>query len=204
MLDYTRTRPLNLQTTSFDNWLGQLLDEYETPDGIALLRQLDGNVAIAFDHELIRRILINLMDNACQAIADKDTHAIDGAGSEGVVSITTRTENEWLELIVDDTGCGIPPDERAQVFEPLYSTKNFGVGLGLSIVRQSIELHGGDVLIADREGEGTRFILRLPRGLSEDHKLISEPRTLEQDPSRRVLIVDENQDFADDLTGNRE
>ena len=162
LLDYTRTRPLNLEPAPIDGWLGEVLDEYELPEGIRLGRALAAGAEIAFDHERLRRTLINLMDNACQAMKGDGALAKASGDGAGVLSVATRIEDDRLELIVGDTGPGVPPGERAQIFEPLYSTKNFGVGLGLPIVRQIIELHGGEIEIAGEAGEGARFILQLP------------------------------------------
>ena len=61
-----------------------------------------------------------------------------------------------------DTGQGIPPDRLERIFEPLYSTKGFGVGLGLPIVKQIMEMHGGGIDIESKPGEGTRTTLWLP------------------------------------------
>ena len=162
LLDYTRIRPLNLKPAAIDGWLGRLLDEYETPAGITLGRELDADVEIAFDHERLRRTLINLMDNACQAMIGEGDGDGTATNEDHRLTIATKCRDGRLELMVGDTGPGVPPGERARIFEPLYSTKSFGVGLGLPIVRQIVELHGGEIDIAGEAGEGARFILRLP------------------------------------------
>ena len=199
LLDYSRTQPLNLQTAPIDDWLGRLLDEYETPEGVALVRELDGDMEIAFDHDRLRRALINLMDNACQAMVGNGVPAKAGHGDESILTIATRIENGLLELIIGDTGPGIPHDERAKVFEPLHSTKNFGVGLGLPIVRQIVEMHGGDITIDGEAGEGAHFTLRLPLDLRKDQFVVREPQAPRDAPPRRVLIVGDDRDFADSL-----
>jgi signal transduction histidine kinase len=67
-----------------------------------------------------------------------------------------------LEIRVSDTGPGIPKDVRARVFEPLFSTKRYGVGLGLPIVKNIVEQHGGGIEIESQAGQGTTVILWLP------------------------------------------
>jgi len=70
--------------------------------------------------------------------------------------------------MLEDNGPGIPPDVLAKVFEPLFSTRTFGVGLGLPIVKQIMEGHGGGVEIESRVGEGTRVVLWLPTSLLDE------------------------------------
>ena len=65
-------------------------------------------------------------------------------------------------IVVADTGPGMPADVLAQVFEPLFSTKSFGTGLGLPTVKQIVEQHGGTIAIASAPGSGTRITIRLP------------------------------------------
>ena len=76
--------------------------------------------------------------------------------------VTTRADDGRIEVEVADTGPGVAPAEREKVLEPLYSTKNFGVGLGLPIVKQIIELHGGGLDIRGDVDEGARMVLWLP------------------------------------------
>ena len=78
-------------------------------------------------------------------------------------TVRTGETAERVELIFEDTGPGIPPEIQPKVFEPLFSTKGFGVGLGLSVVDQVMEQHGGGVTIENREGGGARVCLWLPR-----------------------------------------
>jgi signal transduction histidine kinase len=72
--------------------------------------------------------------------------------------------NAWLEVIFEDTGSGMPPDVYERIFEPLYSTKGFGAGLGLPVVKQIMEQHGGGIEIESEPGRGTRVCLWLPNG----------------------------------------
>jgi signal transduction histidine kinase len=87
----------------------------------------------------------------------------DAAGEgERLMTVATRVADARVELSVSDTGPGIPPEEVEKVFEPLYSTKAFGVGLGLPLVRQILEQHDGGIEVG-RTGEGgARFVLWLP------------------------------------------
>ena len=84
--------------------------------------------------------------------------------SEGrrLLEITTRSSDGCCEILVRDTGPGIPEALRDRIFEPLFSTKNFGVGLGVPIIKNIMEDHAGGVSYASREGEGTTVTLWLP------------------------------------------
>ncbi len=160
LLDFTRLRRLRLEITDFDRWLGGVLDEYPLPAGIELRRQLESGVRLSVDHDRIHRTVINLLDNACQAMTEEGGAMADGR--QRVLTVAARLARERLELSIGDTGSGVPPEELERVFEPLYSTKSFGVGLGLPIVRQIIEAHGGGVELSSEAGHGTQVVLWLP------------------------------------------
>jgi signal transduction histidine kinase len=78
------------------------------------------------------------------------------------VTIETRIQGDRLEIIIGDNGPGIPDELLDKVFEPLFSTKNFGVGLGLPTVHQIMRQHGGGVSVNPRRGGGARVALWLP------------------------------------------
>jgi signal transduction histidine kinase len=82
--------------------------------------------------------------------------------SPRIVRIHTTVVDGQIQLSLSDTGPGIPPDVLPHIFEPLYSTKGFGVGLGLPIVKEIVQQHHGDIEIISEAGQGTRVILWLP------------------------------------------
>jgi len=156
LLDYTRESAPNQVPTDADAWLGGVLDEQEVPSGLSLGRDLASSVDISIDQDRFRRIVINLFDNACHAVQDN----ADGTGRK--VDFATRATGERWEMIVTDNGHGIADNELAKIFEPLYSTKSFGVGLGLPVVRKIAGEHGGGIDISSEVGEGTQVTLWLP------------------------------------------
>ena len=83
-----------------------------------------------------------------------------------------------MELEVSDTGNGIPPEHLSRIFEPYFSTKRTGMGLGLAIVRNIIEQHGGQIAARSRSGEGTAFTIRLPASTTVQGSKLKSP-TLE-------------------------
>jgi signal transduction histidine kinase len=99
--------------------------------------------------------LINLVRNAIFVLSGQSNGLI-------VLSAKWNGKNE-LVLEVSDNGPGIPPEIQPQVFVPFFTTKQKGTGIGLSIVRKILNMHGGSIRFQTGEGEGTTFIARLPQ-----------------------------------------
>lgn len=120
------------------------------------MRLATGLPAVRGDRVQLQQLLLNLVSNACDAMAEKH--------GPRVVSITTlASRSGGTQVLVDDTGAGIPPDRREAIFKPFYTSRPGGLGLGLSICRLIVDAHGGSLAVADREGEGARLRLELPR-----------------------------------------
>ena len=158
LLDYTRMPHSKLEPVRFDPWLQQLLTELMLPEDITLSHELASGVEIALDPERFRRVMINLLDNACQAMEE----VIEADRQEQTLTVRTEVSGKRLRVSIADTGPGIPPDVLPHIFEPLYSTRGFGVGLGLPIVKEIIQQHHGDIAITSEAGQGTRVTLWLP------------------------------------------
>lgn len=100
----------------------------------------------------LKQALLNLLLNARQAMP-----------SGGRVTISADVdEDSFVRVAVEDTGCGIPQDVQAQIFNPFFTTKKNGTGLGLSVTRRIVEDHGGSIQLESRPGSGARFTMRLP------------------------------------------
>jgi len=158
LLDYTRMHDLKPQPIAFDDWLMQVLDELTLPKNITLGIDLAAGVKVPLDPERFRRVIINLVDNAYQAMLEYEARD----DNLSVLDIKSDVVNQQLRLSLADTGLGIPPEIMPHIFEPLYSTKGFGVGLGLSIVREIVKQHGGEIEITSTIGQGTQVTLWLP------------------------------------------
>lgn len=104
--------------------------------------------AVLVDPQHLKRILINLMKNSVESMAGSGTIRIDAVNAGG-----------FTELILSDSGPGIPPDLRARVFEPFFTSRKDGTGLGLAIVKTLVEENKGDIYISD--GNGAVFNIRL-------------------------------------------
>ena len=106
---------------------------------------------IQADPDQLRQILINLIQNASDAMPNG-----------GQLTITTQTNDGYLEMRISDTGTGIPKELLPKIFEPFVTTKPNGTGLGLAMVRSLIHAHHGTITVDSRPGAGTTFTLRLP------------------------------------------
>ncbi|HXQ53399.1 MAG TPA: MHYT domain-containing protein [Stellaceae bacterium] len=155
LLEYTRKAELRRATFIADDWIADTVDSYKLPPGIALERDCGApGCAVFWDADAIRRVLANVIENAAQALGD--------SGGDRRIVVYTRVADERFVVGVADNGPGIPAEILPKVFEPLFSTKGFGTGLGLPAVKQIVEQHGGTVHIESAPGDGTQVVIRLP------------------------------------------
>ncbi|HEX3759167.1 MAG TPA: ATP-binding protein [Kofleriaceae bacterium] len=123
---------------------------------VELAIELDpGDPVGNIDANQIRQCLINLVRNAADAVA------VNGGGR---VVVRTRGGRSRVEVAVEDDGVGIAGEQLPRLFEPFFSTKKGGTGLGLALTQQIIQDHGGEIHVASRVGRGTTFTLSVPAG----------------------------------------
>ena len=113
------------------------------------------------DAHRMQQVIENLLDNSCQAMADPQWQS--PALHERRITVRSETAGPHVRISVQDSGPGIAPDILSKVFDPLFTTKSFGTGLGLPKVRKFVELHGGTVDVESVAGQGTTFTIWLPR-----------------------------------------
>jgi signal transduction histidine kinase len=119
---------------------------------VRLVRDAGGDLpALHADPDLVCQVLIGLLSNAAEA-----------AGPGGEVRLEVGVAGGGVEIGVADSGAGVPADLRERVFEPFFTTRARGTGLGLAVARQIVEAHGGQIAVGDRPGGGARFSIRLP------------------------------------------
>jgi two-component system, NtrC family, nitrogen regulation sensor histidine kinase NtrY len=118
---------------------------------------------VRLDVEQIRRVVINLIDNAIEAMGGMNPGTRPG---EEPPAITIETHhdaaNAVARIVIADNGPGVPAADREKLFMPYYSTKGRGSGLGLAIVRRIVAEHGGSVEVGDNSPRGSRFVIELP------------------------------------------
>lgn len=161
LLDFARSSGINPEPTPIDSWVSETVDEYTFPYAVKVESDLGmGDASVDIDREQIRRVIINLLDNACHAMLEDDGNGT--AERDRTMTIQTRNGGDGVEILFRDTGAGIAPENMEQVFEPLFSTKSFGVGLGLPTAQKIVTDHGGTLRLQSEPGRGTEAILWLP------------------------------------------
>jgi signal transduction histidine kinase len=111
------------------------------------------------DPEQLHQVLLNLVLNGIQAIEREGKITI---AAQMVSSAATLKRPDQIEISVSDTGVGIPMEQIERIFRPFYTTKRGGTGLGLSLCRRIISLHGGTLTAESEVKKGSRFFIRLP------------------------------------------
>jgi signal transduction histidine kinase len=106
---------------------------------------------ISVDPELMSQVFVDLIANA-----------IDAVPNEGEVTLEVHSRGTNVELAVADSGPGVPIELRSRVFEPFFTTRAEGIGLGLAIARQIVEAHGGSIEVGQSDSGGARFSVILP------------------------------------------
>jgi signal transduction histidine kinase len=156
-LGYGRPAKLKIREIDARSLIEEVRDLVNTQaeqQGVAVNIEQDGHgdAKLQGDAELIKTCFSNLMINAIQAMP-----------SGGALNISLRPDNGFLEIKFADTGVGIMPEDLGQIFEPYYSTKDTGIGLGLPLTKKIIEEHGGKINVESGLGRGTTFTVTLLR-----------------------------------------
>lgn len=153
LLDFSRIKPPTLQRTYLNYIVEEALERVEIPPSVKLVRDLaEGLPPIQADAFQLEQVVVNLLTNAVQAMPQG-----------GVLTVRTALREDSLVLEVSDTGCGIDPEHLERIFEPLFTTKSRGIGLGLTICKTLVENHGGTITVESTPGRGTTFTITLPR-----------------------------------------
>ena len=108
---------------------------------------------VRMDRIYLSRIFTNLITNAKQAVSEQ---------RKSIINIDAELFNKKIIIVIEDNGIGIPKDKLEQIFEPNFTTKNSGMGLGLTMVKKMIEEYKGDISVKSEEGKGTKFTIILP------------------------------------------
>jgi two-component system sensor kinase FixL len=125
------------------------------PRGIEISSQIAPDLPLVFvDRIQIQQVIVNLLRNAIEAMADSEQREL--------VLTATAADGKWVEIVVSDTGSGLPRNVANRLFEPFVTSKRQGMGLGLSISRSIVEAHGGRLRHEPREGGGTIFRFTVP------------------------------------------
>ena len=154
LLDSIRTKPPQWQTVDARELLRLTLKRCATPKQIEVVMDLPAGLPpLKVDPQQMQQVFYNLIKNGLDAMAGDGTLTIRAAEDEA---------GEKVQVSVRDTGSGITPEQMAKLFQPLYTTKARGVGLGLVVVKNLTEANGGRIEVASEPGKGTMFTVVLP------------------------------------------
>lgn len=152
LLDFARFRAPKRRATHLGHLVRGTLDAARIPPEVRVECRVEEPVPVLeLDADHVREALTNLLRNAVEAMPEG-----------GVLGVEVSVVDGGAVLAVTDTGAGVSEDDWARIFEPLHSTKPFGVGLGLVTARTLVEAHAGQ-LVAVPSARGARFEIRLPR-----------------------------------------
>ena len=153
LLDMIRDKPLATERFALAGLIEGAAEQVERPDGVQVrLEGLADVPTVSGDASQLRQVFVNLIDNA-----------VDAASPKGVVRVRAEAGAGTVTISVEDTGPGVDPGTLRRLFEPLVTTKQKGIGLGLALVKRIVEHHGGTIGYEPRGG-GARFVVRLPLG----------------------------------------
>lgn len=149
LLDFARSGPLDLRPT---DPVAMVREAAEEVGAVVAIEAVDPPATWPLDPLRFRQVLVNLLRNADQAVSD---------GAPAVASITR--DGEALVVKVRDFGPGLPADDAERVFDPFFTTRTQGTGLGLSVARRVVEMHGGVIEASNHPDGGALFTVRLPK-----------------------------------------
>jgi PAS domain S-box-containing protein len=153
LLTFARIKPASLNPTDLHATLADVLKKFVPPDNVKVNVELPMDLPnVIIDEKQIEQVMANLVTNAYQAIPNN-----------GKLTISGKAEQRMVRLDFIDTGIGIPHENLEKIFEPLFSTKTKGIGLGLTISRMLAEANGGKIKVSSTLRKGSTFSLYLPR-----------------------------------------
>ncbi len=156
MLEFTRQREVRKESCQLLDVLDKAtfyVSKQARDHGIVIHREFSPTPPIQVDPILIQQVFLNLLLNAVQAMP---------SGGDLYLSVRTRHAPDGIEVVIRDTGPGIPAANRARIFQPFFSTKPGGTGLGVPISERIVRDHGGQLRIDSEPGRGTSVIIFLP------------------------------------------
>jgi PAS domain S-box-containing protein len=156
LLDFARIKSVDREPVAVPELVQRVLERFPAPQSVAVTFDWPPDLPKVFvDPRQIEQVLGNLVVNACQAM--------NSVGKLSVVSEQLSVDGiAWVRIAVKDTGVGIPPETMQKIFEPLFTTKTKGIGLGLAVSKKLVEANGGRIEVESAPGQGSIFTVFLP------------------------------------------
>ncbi|MCP3144435.1 ATP-binding protein [Pyxidicoccus xibeiensis] len=164
-LDYARPLKQSFGPTDLNEVVTRTmrLIQNDVPSNISLAVELDLQLPrVDGDAEQLKQVLINLVQNAVQALGTREGRITVRTDKPERFGEIRNAGGEFVEVVVSDTGPGIPADQHTHIFVPFFTTKQKGTGLGLAICQRIVKNHGGGISVLSKVGEGSSFVIRLP------------------------------------------
>jgi signal transduction histidine kinase len=144
--------------TNVTDLLNEFLTSFNLPDKIKLITEFDSTCPdILIDQLQIKQVFANLASNAVRAMSEEGTLTVKTLRVK-----CSGDKGDLVEVLFNDTGCGIKKDILAKIFEAFYTTRSSGMGLGLSIVKDIVNANGGEIIVESEEGKGSIFKITFP------------------------------------------
>ena len=163
--EHTRKEQLTLIDVEVSRLLEQVISDSVIPENVEV-QLMAHHHQVSIDYNKMRRVLWNLVKNACEAMPDG-----------GVLKIEVKGSSNGLIIDVSDTGAGVPEDFRDKLFMAFNTTKGKGMGLGLAYSKRTVEQHGGTIGVETEVGIGTTFHIHLPSDVRAD--LVTDEQSVE-------------------------
>jgi len=169
LLEIARTRQANQQEVGVSSVIEKALEKFDIPENIELNNDIPGDIPPIFvDPGQIEQVFYNLINNALQAMPASEVES-----GELIISAKPKRKvkegKEGVEVSFSDTGVGIPEENMKKLFEPLFTTKARGIGLGLSICKNLVENNGGEITVQSELGTGTTVTVSLPGAMAMEN-----------------------------------
>jgi len=160
LLDFARIKSVDREPVSVSDLIRQTLERFPAPPAVEVVLDLPADLPRVYaDPRQMTQVLSNLIVNACQAMVSTGS---TGTPEGGKLSLYGNVQNDMINIIVKDTGVGIPPENMKKLFEPLFTTKSRGIGLGLAVSKKLTEANGGRIEVQSEAGQGSSFTVWLP------------------------------------------
>ncbi len=152
LLGFSRVDKPSVAPTRIEGVIEDALSYMSVPENIELVKRLDADLPdVEIDAGQVQQVLVNIIMNAVQAMPEG-----------GKLTIGARQRDKFLEVEISDTGCGISQEAISKIFDPLFTTKAKGIGLGLAVCKAIIERHEGSIEVKSEVGKGATLTIRLP------------------------------------------
>ena len=152
LLDFSKIKSVDREAFNINMLCQQTLSRFSAPKGVKTSIDLPASLPMAYaDFRQMTQVVGNLVLNAYQAMPDG-----------GSLEISAKKDGSYIALAVRDSGTGIPKKQMEKLFDPLFTTKPRGIGLGLTVCKMLAEANGGKITVSSKEGKGSEFTILIP------------------------------------------